>query len=178
MADSNGAALVLRESQNLIQPEDLLRTSVQSLDDGAVVTAWSVLDLFTKEVLKKRMEELKTELISRVEETGDEATTSSGLPKHVAEIAGAKITSSQVKQRRKVNEEALKMLLLEKRLPAGNVLKEKVVYEVDEKALEGLVAAGFLSEEELSDVCDFSGTTHRLVVKKSKEVQNLIKSKG
>lgn len=170
-----GAALVLRESRNLIQPEDLLRTEVSELDDGAVVTAWSVLDLFEKEVLKKRMGELRDEMVIRVKSKGDESKTSSGLPKHSYKSAGATVTVSDVKPRKKVNEEALKMLLLSKNLPSDKVLIEKVIYEVNEKALDGLVAAGLVTEKELSDVVDYSGSTQRVVVKKSSEVTSLIR---
>lgn len=168
------AAMVLYQSRAVINAEDLLRTPVQELDDGALVTAWSVLDLLSKKAIKERIDDLKEAMIDLAKTEGKPGVTSSKMPKWTMAAAGATVSVATIKKKPVYNDEAVRMLLAEKGLPTDRVFKEVVSYELNESALEGLLAAGIISDEDMEMISDVPPEQIRMTVKKSADVLGLL----
>jgi len=124
MTEKKDAAIVLAQSRQVISAQDLLRTPVEELDDSGKATAWSVLDLLSKKVIKGRTVELRDALLERA--------------------------------------------------PHGKVFVERTVVELNEKALEGLIAAELLTDEDVEQFTSVAEPTYRLTVTKAKEVLALL----
>ena len=174
MTEKKDAAIVLAQSRQVISAQDLLRTPVEELDDSGKATAWSVLDLLSKKVIKGRTVELRDALLERAKEVGEEGVSAGKQPKFTAKMGGAKVTNTQIAGKVTIDEAALKMVLAEKGIPHGKVFVERTVVELNEKALEGLIAAELLTDEDVEQFTSVAAPTHRLTVTKAKEVLALL----
>jgi len=172
MSKKVDAGLVLYQGQQLIAANDLLRTPPEELDDEAKATAWSVLDLIQKKVLKGRMAELRKALLKRVRATGDRSESSGRLPKYSMKMGGAVVTCTDLAGKVKYDEEALKVVLARRSIPEDRVFK--TVQVLDEEAVEMFIAAKIIEDSDVMEFTEVGDPSERLTVKKSKDVLALL----
>lgn len=165
----NDAALVLSQSQAIIDAQDLLRTPVEELSPDGQVTAWSVLDLIEKELVGPRKEALRAKLLEMAGEGKDNGKGSKSVS-----VAGATVTKQARGGKVVFDQEKLRATLEAKGLPTNTVFVERTVYEFNEKAVEGLIAAGRLSQADLKEFTRVGDPTYALVVKKAEKVLALL----
>jgi hypothetical protein len=173
--------IILKESQAIIDAETLLKTPVGELSDDVALTAWSVLDLFEKNLIKTRKGALRVLLLDRAETLGEENAKGS----FVYKVPGTdgKVTKQKKRGKAKLDARAVELLINQK-IDEGkltSVAHEDVIsYDpvVDEDALGTLVAIGAISQQELAEVSSVSEPTFALVVKKPSEVTALLEEKN
>lgn len=174
----NEVGLVIRESQAIISADTLLRMDPAKMDTDTAVTAWSVLDLFEKELLSSRKLQLREVLLERAKDSGDENKNGSRILKT---SDGGKITRVRSSGKVTFDKEKLEALLKKKiedgklnKTAISKVLVKKTDTVVDEKALEGLIVAGVITQKDLKSVSDVADDTYSLRVTKPKKVLALL----
>jgi hypothetical protein len=175
MEEKISSALMIAESQTIINARDLLKTDVKELSPEALATAWSILDLLSKKAINPRMKKLREELIDFASKEGLDCSSDPRYPKHEVRVGGARVTATRVRGKINIDTEKLKEILEHKEIPVENVITVEKVFSVNEKAIEGLIAAGILTEDELLEFTEEEPAHMRLTVKKSPKVLSLVK---
>lgn len=169
MSNSEKALAVLRESQQIIDAETLLRTPVEELTQDAQLIAWSVLDSIEKGLVKKRKEDLRKSLM-KVAELGKEDEKGS----FVYEVAG---TGGSVKKQKSQKKDVFIVDKLKKLLKKKNISEETViVYKpvVNEKVIDSLIENGVIKPKEYDAVTEPGKVGWSLIVKKPHSVKKLL----
>ena len=165
-------AAIMKESSAIIDAYTLLRAPIKELAVDTLTTAWSILDLLEKKMIKSRKADLRVALMEQAEKLG----TKNAKGSFVYEIPGtnAKITKQHKVGKVKISIGKLIALLKKKGIEETPV----IFYEpaVNEKALQGLIAAGFLTQDDLKEISDVSDPTYALTVKKPASVEGLLKA--
>lgn len=168
------ALMILDQSRRIVDAETLLRTPVSELDGEALITAWSVLDLMSKELIKTRTEDLRDALLIEAETRGKKGVTSGNMPKFTLKIGGGTVTSTQMAGKVSYDEVELKLLLDELGINHAIVFKSQVVTVLDEDALEKLVVSGRISPDDVKRFATVAEPSRRLKVVKPAAVLALL----
>jgi len=197
-------AIILRESTAIMDAQSLFFYPVEELHDEDAVSAWSVLDVLEKELMKKRKEELRQSLFKRAEnkgtknpkgsfvlDLGDEGKFTkerragkTGIlkEKFLERFAGDRDVE-QIALSRRVELSELECQWLFSTLQkfessvAGRIATkiEQSEVSISDDRVETLVNTGVISLEELKEVTFEADPTWALRVGKPKVVKELLK---
>lgn len=196
---TKNTSLVLRETAAIVDAHTLLKLPVADMPVEDVTLAWSVLDIFEKELVGPRKEEFRQRMFALIEESGVCDNPEKSPSKYIAlKELGAKITKSHKAGKVVVNSDAaIQMLegkpaaseliirttlsftpsqfeaLQKSNFDLDSVLATKRV-SVDTGALEAAVSANLLSLRDLKEVTSVGEPSYALLVKKPKVVQELL----
>jgi hypothetical protein len=151
----------LKQDGMTISAADLLTYDLEKLSTDEVHFLWSILDLIEK-ASKTRKDESRDRLLTDAKEYGNKNDKGS----FILEVEMGKVTAQRKLAKAKVEQKAVRELLLKKGIPVNSVLVKKTVQEFDVKAFEAMVKDGQISEEEKATVMGTAKESFSLVVEK------------
>lgn len=170
--NTGDSAMVLRETMGILDADTLLRAPAEDLPADAAVLAWSVLDVFEKKLTKTRKAELRDRLFQLAEDNGTRNEKGSFTFKLPG--GGGSVQKQCRTGKVTFDTELLKQLLVQRGVPVENVVKPVVTEKIDEKAVEGLIAAGVLEMADLEDFSVVVPDTFALTVKKPEQITAIL----
>jgi len=151
----------LKQDGVQISAADLLTYPLEKLITGEVHFGWSVLDLIEKGA-KKRKDEMRDRLLDDAKRDGIKNDKGS----YILEVEMGKVTAMRKVAKAKVDQKAVRELLMKKGIPVASVLVKKVSQDFDVKAFEAMVKDGQITEEEAAAVMGTAKESFSLVVEK------------
>lgn len=145
----------------LINKTDLLTTPIEDLDTDDAHVAWSVLDII-EEIAGARKGALRERLLEDAKGLGK--LTDKGH--YELEVAMGKVTAQKSVKRGSANQEAVRELLMSKKIPVNSVLVRKTVVDFDSKAFDALVKDGQLTQAEADAIYGTAKESFSLKVEK------------
>lgn len=161
-------SIVLSQSRAMLSSADLLVTPPDQLTDQEAVIAWSVLDHFEKEMLKKRRDALRDRLLDLAKAKGKLTGKSyvyaqDGIDGSVSCQMRSGVISYDIEGLR----------ALENRIDTP-LVTEVVTYKVNEELLTEALAQGRITMDDLKKFTSVGPETRALVVKKPSFVKALL----